>query len=967
MPSGDTPDLNLLFPQRRAAAEQKLFGRYTLKRVLGRGGMGIVWMAHDDELHRHVAMKFLPDMLIRDREAVNDLKRETRRSLDLTHHHIVRIYDFTQDDVCAAIIMEYVDGETLSAMKTQQPGGCFSVTTIAAWVAHFCQALDYAHRQARVVHRDLKPANLMVNSRGDLKVTDFGISRSMSDSMTRVSMSNTAGTLAYMSPEQALGAPPAAYDDVYAFGATIYDLLTGRPPFFRGNIQVQLETVIPPKMAERREELGNQGESIPDLWEQVIASCLAKRPQNRPQTMGEIAVLLGLSAPTSPLRTSFSPGIATGTGAGTPGTGSTRARTSATDDAATRTDAVPAAPQTTRPGATGTRGTAYVSTPRPTALRDVIPGYADEAAEPLAETPATAQPPATTPTLGKVEPPSAPEEPIVAESQPPLASEPIVAEIPAPVEEPVEAAVAPVADEVSEVASLPVTPVAEPPVEIPPPVTPEEVFADVVDVEIPGAIEEKPAPAADEIAAVESIAPVETETPPFEPEPAVSHREIAAKEKDQADFPTVFGEPLVFPTPAAPEIEAAQTIELPPTKEEEAAEAVPEIESKEESELELEPESQLEAKAEAEPAPEPEVVEEPEEEVEATIVDEAAATLVDAPLPKPPAPVEPVAPILPSVPPRETLVRRPEPQISRGFPVQKAAPSPARNRSIPWIPIAGVAGVATIVGIWMAIPKDAGKRVEPTTPITTPRPPEPTPDPKIAEIATKLKRSRELFSSQEFPEATALLKDVQQLDPANSEVANLLQQIEKIESEKMAMAKLQQDIAGAFAKADAALAREDWARMRAALEEVLQLDPQNEIAASRLKDLKEAQNEWDRVEKEQRERQLAEQQKEREREQQRKAAEMQAAEEQREQERARRAAEEDTPKKKARAATPRPQRARQEEDTSDRPPRRTPVNREDQRPPAPSRPQVQPRSTPAPAPAPQRKRDDPFRGGPPGG
>src|SRR4030095_10697246 len=260
MPSGDTPDLNLLFPQRTAAAEQKLFGRYTLKRVLGRGGMGIVWMAHDDELHRNVAIKFLPERRTRDREAVNDLKRETRRSLDLTHHHIVRIYDFTQDDVCAAIIMEYVDGETLSAMKTHQPGGCFSVSMIAAWVAHFCQALDYAHRQARVVHRDLKPANLMVNSRGDLKVTDFGISRSMSDSMTRVSMSNTAGTLAYMSPEHETGAPHAACDDIYAFGATIYDLLTGRPPFFRGNIQVQLETVIPAKMGNRREELGNQGE-----------------------------------------------------------------------------------------------------------------------------------------------------------------------------------------------------------------------------------------------------------------------------------------------------------------------------------------------------------------------------------------------------------------------------------------------------------------------------------------------------------------------------------------------------------------------------------------------------------------------------------------------------------------------------------------------------------------------------------
>src|SRR4029078_10947754 len=99
-------------------------------------------------------------MLIRDPDAVEDLKRETRRSLDLTHHHIVRIYDFTQDENSAAIIMEYVDGETLSAMKTQQPGGCFGVSTLSIWAGHFCQALDYAHCQARVVYRVLELANM---------------------------------------------------------------------------------------------------------------------------------------------------------------------------------------------------------------------------------------------------------------------------------------------------------------------------------------------------------------------------------------------------------------------------------------------------------------------------------------------------------------------------------------------------------------------------------------------------------------------------------------------------------------------------------------------------------------------------------------------------------------------------------------------------------------------------------------
>jgi serine/threonine protein kinase len=199
--------------------------------------------------------------------------------------------------------MEYVDGDSLSSLKTKQPGGCFGVSEIARWVGHFCLALDYAHRQARVVHRDLKPANLMINSRGDLKITDFGISRSLSDSMTRVSQSNSAGTLAYMSPEQALGSSPAPADDIYAFGATLYDLLTGRPPFFRGNLQVQLENVMPPPMMQRRAELEHEAEPIPELWEEVVRSCLAKRPEDRPQSLLEVGHTLGLLGPsTTPSR-----------------------------------------------------------------------------------------------------------------------------------------------------------------------------------------------------------------------------------------------------------------------------------------------------------------------------------------------------------------------------------------------------------------------------------------------------------------------------------------------------------------------------------------------------------------------------------------------------------------------------------------------------------------------------------------
>src|ERR1700738_5011098 len=105
------------------SGNQKVFGRYTLKKILGRGGMGVVWLARDDELEYDIALKFLPEAVATDKEAVRDLKRETRRSLELTHPHIVRIYDFVQDVQAVAISMEYIPGDTLASRKVDQANG----------------------------------------------------------------------------------------------------------------------------------------------------------------------------------------------------------------------------------------------------------------------------------------------------------------------------------------------------------------------------------------------------------------------------------------------------------------------------------------------------------------------------------------------------------------------------------------------------------------------------------------------------------------------------------------------------------------------------------------------------------------------------------------------------------------------------------------------------------------------------
>ena len=279
--------------------EPVFFSRYLLIAEIGRGGMGVVWQAEDTKLRRKVALKFLPDLVVRDREAMADLATETRRCLELTHPHIVRVYDLVEDGTRAAISMELVAGGSLAERKLAQPDRCFSSDALAPWLAQLCSALDYAHAKGHVVHRDLKPLNLLVNTDGDLKVVDFGIARSLLKSGTRLSLDSrsTAVSLAYVGPQQLLGESPAVTDDIYSLGATIYELLTGKTPFFEGDIITQLREVVPPSMAARRAELCvNPREPIPRSWEETVAACLAKQAADRPRSAGEVAARLGVAA-----------------------------------------------------------------------------------------------------------------------------------------------------------------------------------------------------------------------------------------------------------------------------------------------------------------------------------------------------------------------------------------------------------------------------------------------------------------------------------------------------------------------------------------------------------------------------------------------------------------------------------------------------------------------------------------------
>lgn len=276
-----------------AATIQKgdvVFHRYTLKHVLGVGGMGVVWLANDDKLDQEVALKFVPDALRHDSEAIQDLKNQTKLGLKLTHANIVRVLGFESDDSLAAISMEYVDGPTLASMRVDQPTQVFEADSLHVYLLGILGALEYAHDEAHIVHRDLKPANVMVNSEDRIKVADFGIACSIRNSVGKVMsmpQRSGSGTLHYMSPQQLLGGPASVADDIYSLGATVFELMTGTPPFYSGDIGTQIREIPAQSMMARRQQSQINGEQIPDSWEEVVAAALAKDTSLRPSSAAE--------------------------------------------------------------------------------------------------------------------------------------------------------------------------------------------------------------------------------------------------------------------------------------------------------------------------------------------------------------------------------------------------------------------------------------------------------------------------------------------------------------------------------------------------------------------------------------------------------------------------------------------------------------------------------------------------------
>ncbi|HQU85312.1 MAG TPA: protein kinase, partial [Pyrinomonadaceae bacterium] len=273
-------------------------GHFKIEKLLGKGGMGEVYLAEDVKLDRKVALKFLPPEFVQNKDRLNRFVREAKTASALNHPNIITIYEINEFDGIHLIATEFIDGQTLNGFTKNESLSVETALNIAVQIA---SALDEAH-SAGIVHRDIKPDNVMIRANGIVKVLDFGIAKLLENEQTKQSekieinpnysqvFHNSTSTMAglimgtaeYMSPEQARGKKIDTRTDIFSFGVMFYQLLTGKLPFEGENAAEIIDAIL------HREPKPFDNPEIPFEIEKIVGKCLQKNREDRYQTIGNV-------------------------------------------------------------------------------------------------------------------------------------------------------------------------------------------------------------------------------------------------------------------------------------------------------------------------------------------------------------------------------------------------------------------------------------------------------------------------------------------------------------------------------------------------------------------------------------------------------------------------------------------------------------------------------------------------------
>jgi eukaryotic-like serine/threonine-protein kinase len=267
-------------------------GPYEVLGGIGRGGMGEVYQARDTRLNRINALKILPSEFAADRERMHRFIREGRAASSLKHPNVATIYEIGESEGVHCISMEYVEGQTLAARIGEHSLETAEILDIGIQVG---DALDAAQGK-RITHRDIKPANIMLTSRGEVKVLDFGLAKitrpegqsAVSDisTVTKTETGMVMGTVQYMSPEQVLGRAVDHRTDIFSLGVVLYEMTTGRLPFSGVSISETMDRIL----HAQPEALARLNYNVPAELERIVRKCLEKDRHRRYQSARELLI-----------------------------------------------------------------------------------------------------------------------------------------------------------------------------------------------------------------------------------------------------------------------------------------------------------------------------------------------------------------------------------------------------------------------------------------------------------------------------------------------------------------------------------------------------------------------------------------------------------------------------------------------------------------------------------------------------